>query len=355
MAYQQQQQPQPQSQPQPLHHLQPPNLSPPSLSFQPQAPQASPTPQPASGLSQQYGYSAMAAMPPPQRPYHQLSNTLTGPPAIPSTNSPPGAQHPSNPPPIPTSSMTAVAPVSSAQSTPTSNTSSKPTTPKASPLPPLDQGRVAALLHLNVIILRELQYLQSTGANNQPGQSTSQKSNPPGAQASTTTPSSEAQKSPTGASSTTPTTAAPTAPALKAIKPPPKYIFDNYLKRLQVNIAYLLALSQGKPVPPHPLAMEPPPDSWSQIEKADATDAEKAELDEKGKKTAEELREAYAKLKELWPNYRPGVRPNPPAGQGLQLQQAQGAQGHASVQPLGYQQIQHQHQHQHQQYQQQQQ
>ncbi|KAL9125658.1 MAG: hypothetical protein Q9217_005167, partial [Psora testacea] len=292
------------------------------------------------GLSQQYANnSGTAAMPPPQRPYQQLPGPSTSIPAATSTNSPPPSQYPFKPPPTPTSSMTAATPITSAQTTPTSNTSSKPTTPKASNLPQLDQDRVAALLNLNAIILRELQTLQTAGANTQPGQASPQQPNPAGVQSSTTTPSGEAQKSPTGASSTTPTSSTTTAPQTpKAIKPTPKYIFDNYLKRLQVNIAYLLALSQGKPVPPHPLAMEPPPDSWSQIEKADATETEKTELEEKGKKTAEELREAYAKLKELWPNYKPGVRPHPPPGgqqaqgQGQQPQHAQGAQGQVPVQ-----------------------
>ena len=129
----------------------------------------------------------------------------------------------------------------------------------------------------------------------------------------------EAQKSPP-ASASTPTTTTPTPQTPKMTKPAPKQIFDNYLKRLQVNIAYLLALSQGKPVPPHPLAMEPPPDAWSMPAPGEAgpPDAE-----EKGKEVAQEFREAYQMLKKLWPNYKPGVRQPQAAGQ----QQQQPQQG----------------------------
>ncbi|KAL9631130.1 MAG: hypothetical protein Q9164_006056, partial [Protoblastenia rupestris] len=98
--------------------------------------------------------------------------------------------------------MTATAQITSAHSTPTSETSGKPTTPKATKLPPFDQDRVAALLNLNAIILRELQHLQTAGANNQPGQLSPQQSNIAGAQSATktSTPTGDAQKSPTGAS-----------------------------------------------------------------------------------------------------------------------------------------------------------
>ena len=221
--------------------------------------------------------------------------------------------------------MTAATPVSSAQSTPTSDVASvakPPATPHNAKLPPQEQERVSALLALNTIILRELQNLQTLGAAASPAQPSPQQTSTQQKAPDGTLAPGEAQKSPP-ATASTPTTTTPTPQTPKMTKPAPKQIFDNYLKRLQVNIAYLLALSQGKPVPPHPLAMEPPPDAWSMPAPGEAgpPDAE-----EKGKEVAQEFREAYQVLKKLWPNYKPGVRPPQASGQ----QQQQGVLGQPS-------------------------
>ena len=225
--------------------------------------------------------------------------------------------------------------ISSAQSTPTSDITAqaKPTTPKAGNLSPLEQERVSALLHLNALILRELQNLQTAGAATASLQPSPQQQKPADNVAA-----SEAQKSPTAAgtsaSSTTPTNSTPTPQTPKFAKPSPKLIYDNYLKRLQVNIAYLLALSQVKPIPPHPLAMEPPPDSWSFPAPGEMSGTEREEGEERGREVAREFREAYQKLKELWPNYKPKLG-GQMQQQGQNQQQGQQAPQVPSGQP-GY-------------------
>ena len=234
-----------------------------------------------------------------------LQNSLSNTPNNISTNSPPRGQQTTKPLLVPTSSMAAGPSVPSAQSTPTSDISqAKPITPKAGTLSPLEQERVSALLHLNALILRELQTLQTAGAATASVQPSPQQQKP-----ADNTAAGEAQKSPTAAGtsalSTTPTNTPSTPQTPKFSKPSTKLIYDNYLKRLQVNIAYLLALSQVKPIPPHPLAMEPPPDSWSLPVPGELSENEREEGEERGREVAGEFREAYQKLKELWPNYRP--------------------------------------------------
>ena len=263
-----------------------------------------------------------------------ISNPLSNPPA---TSTPTTGQPPLRPPPIPASSMTSGPQTSSAQSTPTSDISSnqaKPTTPKASTLSAHEQERVAALLHLNALILRELQNLQTAGAASAPTQPSPQQQGQSKPSDSSTA-AGEAHKSPTAAgTTTTPTTTTPTPQTPKLTKPSAKLIYDNYLKRLQVNIAYLLALSQVKPVPPHPLAMEPPPDAWSLPAPGELSDSEREEAEERGKEVAKEFREAYQKLKELWPNYKPPQRGQQMiAAQQQQQQQAQQALKGQSSQP----------------------
>ena len=101
------------------------------------------------------------------------------------------------------------------------------------------------------------------------------------------------------------------------------------MRRLQANIAYLLGIAQAKPLPTHPAAMEPPPDSWSEMvgqqqQQPDGAGPAvvvggKGEAEERGREAARELREAYSRLKELWPNYKGPVR-------GQQGQQGRGGQ-----------------------------
>ena len=206
-------------------------------------------------------------------------------------------------------------PSASVKGAATSGVPGQPATTKAGNLSPLDEERVAALLNLNALILRELQHLQSIGAAAPPVQASPQQQNA-SIQQKTPEVVGEAQKSPTQSSST-PNTTTPTPQTPKITKPPPKAIYDHYLKRLQVNIAYLLALSGGRPVPAHPGAMEAPHDSWFQPSPGEAA-ADDAE--EKGKETAKQFKDGYQKLRDLWPNYKRVVRP-PPVSTGQQQQQ----------------------------------
>lgn len=97
--------------------------------------------------------------------------------------------------------------------------------------------------------------------------------------------------------------------------------FDSYLRRLQANIAYLLAISQGKAIPPFPAAIEAPSDAW----------LKEVDDGESGDGNADELKEAYAKLKALWPNYKGPPRPQQQLSGGQAQLSKQGQQAPAQT------------------------
>lgn len=248
-----------------------------------------------------------------------------------------------------TAPINSVAPSVSAKTTPTSEVPPQSPPQQASKLSPKDDKRVAALLHLNNVIIKELSVLQASGPDKP--QSPSSASNPTGppplqSPSSTTTPTGGGvsttptePNAPSVPSAGTPTSA--TTPGIRAL-PTKKQITENYSRRLQVNIAYLLGMSQNKPVPSFPQAMEPPPETWIAV--AEGTKEEQ-------KARWEDMKEGYGRLKECWPDYRLGMRPQiPPAAtnqgnnQGGAMASMQGNQAgpHHSAQAHGQQQQQQQ-------------
>lgn len=217
--------------------------------------------------------------------------------------------------------MTAAPLATPSQPPPTSDQSSQKhvASPKPSTLSRSEEDQVAALLNINNIILREIQKLQTSGAAAQTTQPSPQQKEAP-----VNTPDSarESQKSPTGAAQT-PTSTTPTPQTPKATKPSPKQIYDNFLKRVQLNIAYLLAVSQGRNIPSHPPVMEPPPVLWF-IPGPGETASDDAE--HVGRQSFGQLNEAYQKLKTLFPTYRGPVRHTQQAG-GQQPQAQQATEG----------------------------
>ena len=231
------------------------------------------------------------------------------------------------------SPMTAAISNSPSQSSPTSDGQAKLVPQKTGNLTPHEQAQVAALLNLNNIILRQVQKLQESGAFTQTTQASPQQHSTSLSQQSTPDNTRDAQKSPTGATQPS-TSTTPTPQTPKATKPSPKQIYDNYLKRVQLTIAYLLAVSQAKPAPPYPPSMEPPPVNWF-IPGPGETAPDDAE--QRGREAFNEVKQAYQKLKELWPNYQPQARPpqqmrNPQQQQQQQAQVQQTAAGGQAVQ-----------------------
>ncbi|MCJ1453280.1 hypothetical protein MMC28_003626 [Mycoblastus sanguinarius] len=280
--------------------------------------------------------------PPASFPYSQQQPTSTA--AIAPNNlsfSPPQAHKqfkqpaPSNSSYPSSSSMTTtVIPVtSSAQSTPTSEAPSQShdPVPQASKLSPLDQQRVDALLYVNHLLIQEVQVLQKAGLKATPQSpqqvnpsqssiSSPQTSAPPqtkvegtsSTDVTATSPGSVTNTTPTTANQTitTPTTGTPTQPTHT---PTNMEKFVEYMRRLQANIVWLVATSdeqKQKSRPPYPQILEPPPASW--LGSDDKTEGEDSK--------SEGLRESYAKLRELWPDWKPGMKPQP---QGQQQPQSQ--------------------------------
>ena len=232
---------------------------------------------------------------------------------------------------------------------------------------PLNQKRVEALLNINNILLREVAIAKFNESRDKTksAQSSGQNANTSGgiksptttAQSSTPTASSPNGTNPydSNAASTTPTSAGqtpvPTSTTPTSANPTPKpvsrtTVIDHFSRVIQTYIAYLLAISQQRPLPPHPSSMEPPPESW-----IDAVGEDQGVM--QGQIFSKEVRweaikDAYRLLKELWPNYVPGSRPH--MGQGAlsgqaaqsqqfqqmqrmqQMQQAAAAQGNTQLQ-----------------------
>ncbi|KAG8528179.1 uncharacterized protein KY384_007096 [Bacidia gigantensis] len=279
-----------------------------SAPFQPTGAQVLPLSQ-NPGPNQQYATPSGAAMLPPQRPYQPNPNSSNASGTALTSSAVPSGQPPSQSQPSAASAMTVAAnSPTSTQVTSNADASGQPNppTPKIGKLSRENEERVAALLGLNSLLLRELQQLQSVGAALAPVQGSPQQQNASAPQKPLDA-AGEAQKSPTG-SVTTPTTTTPTPQTPKLTKPPPKLLYDNYLKRIQVNIAYLLALSGNRPLPPHPGAMESPPDSWFQPSPGEVVPDG---TDERAKETAKKFKDAYQKLRELWPNYKRPQKPPP--------------------------------------------
>lgn len=226
--------------------------------------------------------------------------------------------------------MTVSAPqaISSAQSTPTSEVPSQATdTPSHVPKAhPLDQDRVEALLNVNNLLLQEVQILQKSGLKSfqsgnpqSPQQANQANASSPQTKVegsdpspTSTDPSQPAPTATTNAStnsaSSTPTTTTPTTTVHQQTYNQKKFV--EYMKRLQSNIMFLVSMSdaskqrQRAPYPGH-LELLP-------IWLAEG-------MKEEDKAQFEALKEGYGKLRELWPDWKPG-----PPGLNPQQQQQQG-------------------------------
>jgi hypothetical protein len=222
---------------------------------------------------------------------------------------------------LPASSMTAPA-------VPAASTGQL-TTPPESPLhaqvlsaqvnniSPQEQERVDALLNVNNLLLQEVQILQKAGLKAPaPATLSSPQAKPEG---TTTTPTStdpteaanQIPSTSTTPTATTPATATPTAPSSNnPIQNQKKFV--EYMGRLKTNIYYLVAIndqSKQKTRPPYPTHLESPP-AWI------------AEgLKDEDKERFEALKEGYAKLRELWPDWKPQPRQQPQQSQQQQQQQ----------------------------------
>ncbi|KAL8923229.1 MAG: hypothetical protein Q9172_003206 [Xanthocarpia lactea] len=225
------------------------------------------------------------------------------------------------------------------QSTPSFPTPTKePTNPAPSTPAPtsLESQRVSALLELNRVLIQEVVALQELQKDNKSGTPASQTqpnpqqtSPPPAADASTTgtsqskpDPSSstkqqevEANKNTTNPSTTDDTSTPaidnkPTQPHHpQPNKPPSSKEYIGYMRRLQANLAYLASVADrhhkpGNAVPQYPAIMEAP----------DTAEAG----GENNKAGKENMKDLYARLRELWPEYK--GKPNTPgaaAGTGI--------------------------------------
>lgn len=227
------------------------------------------------------------------------------------------------------SSMTATAlpAVSSAQTTPTTETPSQPpdAASQTNKISPIDQERVDALLNVNNLLLQEVTTLQKAGLKATPnpqspqGPNQAQVSPQTKVEGNNTTPTSTDpptgdQHAQTTSTSSTPTITTPTttAPPQALNNPNSNYRkFGEYMSRLKTNIMYLVTISdpsKAKHRPPYPTHLEEPP-GWL-VEGVKEGDRE----------IFEALKEAYVKLRELWPDWKPTPRPTAPQ---LQMQQQQ--------------------------------
>lgn len=230
---------------------------------------------------------------------------------------------------------TALPAVSSAQTTPTSETPTQPADAivQASKISPLDQERVDALLNVNNLLLQEVTILQKAGLKTVPNPQSPHQPNHTGQtlpqtkiEGSNTTPTSTNapvgdQNSTTASTSSTPTTTTPTTatPSQPSNNPNQNVKkFGEYMGRLKTNIMYLVTISdptKAKHRPPYPTHLEEPP-AWL-VEGVKEEDRE----------IFEALKEAYVKLRELWPDWKP--QPRPQMGQQQMMQQQAMAQKQA--------------------------
>lgn len=212
----------------------------------------------------------------------------------------------------------------STQSTPTSEVPSQSAdlVLQSGGLSSLDQKRVDALLRVNNLLLQEVTFLQKIGLKpspQSPQQTAPQNTSSP--QATPAPPTSAGDPTPTAPSQnnagtktnptvTTPTTITPTvatAPQQQSLNTK-KYV--EFMTRIKTNIMFLVSISdqaKDKPRLPHPSHLETPP-LWLNPGS------------EEGDKQLDLLREEYAKLRELWPEWKPEVK-KPQAQQGQQQQQ----------------------------------
>ncbi|KAK4696718.1 hypothetical protein P7C71_g1252, partial [Lecanoromycetidae sp. Uapishka_2] len=225
---------------------------------------------------------------------------------------------------------TALPAVSSAQTTPTSETPTQApdATAQGPKISPLDQERVDALLNVNNLLLQEVTILQKAGLKATPNPQSPQHPNQAGQnspqtklEGNSTTPTSA--NHPTGdnnptttSTSSTPIATTPTtASAPQSQNNPNQNVkkFGEYMSRLKANIMYLVTISdpsKAKHRPPYPTHLEDPP-AW-------LVDGVK----EEDKEIFEALKEAYARLRELWPDWKPQPRPQMSQQQMQQQQQA---------------------------------
>lgn len=226
--------------------------------------------------------------------------------------------------------VSAPPPTSSTQSTPTSEgpPQATDTASQISRLSPLDQERVDALLNVNNLLLQDVQILQKVGLKTphpgnpqSPQQANPTNASPPQTKAdgsdttptSTETPAAAATNPPTNSASSTPTTTTPTTGVPQQTYNQKKFV--EYMKRLQSNIMFLVSMSdtnKQRQKAPYPSHLESLPNWLAEGMK------------EEEKPQFEALKEGYGKLRELWPDWKPG----PP---GLNPQQQQQAQAQAQA------------------------
>ncbi|KAL8871503.1 MAG: hypothetical protein Q9198_007405 [Flavoplaca austrocitrina] len=249
------------------------------------------------------------------------------------TRSPPQVQPPPQSPRIVNSPPSTSQPSQQPMTTPAAKTlpqshSSFPTPTKEPAAPAssspasisLESQRVSALLELNRVLIQEVVALQESQKENKAVTSTSQtqptppQTSPPATEASAnefaqSKPDATSSAKDTGESNSNTNDHTSTSTASKSSQPPQNKAPNNkeyigYMRRLQANLAYLASIADrhnkpGNPGPPFPAIMEAP------------DTAEVGGEDSKGGK--ENMKELYAKLRELWPDYVKG-KVNTPSG-----------------------------------------
>ena len=224
----------------------------------------------------------------------------------------------------------------STHSTPTSEVPSQSADPALQPggLSSLDQQRVDALLQVNNLLLQEVTTLQKLGlkpspqspqqtvppTNNSSPQATPApptSTGDPTAPNAAPNPNNNAATKPnatatTPTTTTTPTTATAPQPQQQSLNAK-KYV--EFMTRLKTNIVFLVSISdqaKDKPRLPYPSHLDAPP-LWLNP----GTDEGDRQLDL--------LREEYARLRGLWPDWKPEARKLQMGG-GQQAQQQAGQQ-----------------------------
>ncbi|KAL8851962.1 MAG: hypothetical protein Q9221_003173 [Calogaya cf. arnoldii] len=251
--------------------------------------------------------------PPQVQPSPQSPRTVGSPPSVTSQSS----QQP-----MTTTTALARAQTNSPLSTPTK----EPTNPASSaPVAiSLESQRVSALLELNRVLIQEVVALQESHKESKAGTSASasqiqrspQQTSPPPATEGSTSGTPQSKPDPANSakeeSETNTTTADDTSTSTTTTKPtqpqPPQQNkipnskeYIGYMRRLQANLAYLASIADrhNKPGPQFPAIMEAP------------DTGETGGDDKTGGK--EHMKELYAKLRELWPDYVKG-KVNTPGG-----------------------------------------
>ncbi|KAL8681049.1 MAG: hypothetical protein Q9186_002822 [Xanthomendoza sp. 1 TL-2023] len=274
--------------------------------------------------------SPISSAPPagPVSSFPQPTQTPTPPQIQPPPQSPQTLPSPSSQSQQPQQPMTSINVRPPPQSTPSFQTPTKePANPSpfASPSTSLESQRVSALLDLNRVLIQEVVLLQeSQKENKSAGTSTSnpqqnpQQASPSSATDSSTTvtPQTKPDTKQEGETTTNTTTNPPTtedassskpaqAQPPQQNKPPSSKEYIDYMRRLQANLAYLASVADrhhkpGNAVAQFPAFMEAPSLGPTAVGGKDG--AEAGEVDGKGRKQS--LRELYAKLRELWPEYK---------------------------------------------------